>query len=72
MNGCTYTLTTWSFSKGRWRQIFGPEMLPTTCDRIVHEGLKSLIVKEGDKVYFYKTDPNDEDFKKVKTEIQLL
>jgi hypothetical protein len=71
MNGCTYDLTTWSLQNGKWQQVFGPEMIPTGCDELSADDLQNLIVKEKGKVYFYKTDVNDEDFKKVKTEIAL-
>lgn len=71
MNGCVYTLTTWSFANGKWKQVFGPELIPTGCEGINGIDLKGLIIKENNKVYFYKTDVNDENFKKVKTEVNL-
>jgi len=70
-HGCTYTITTWSLQAGKWKQVFGPELFPTACETINADSVDSLIVKENGKVYFYKTDVNDEDFKKVKTEIAL-
>lgn len=70
-HGCTYDLTVWSFQNRKWKPVFGPELIPTACDPISSDGLEQLIVKENGKVYFYKADLNDEDFKKVKTEIKL-
>jgi len=70
-HGCTYDITTWSLQGGKWKQVFGPELFPTACETINADSVDSLIVKENGKVYFYKTDVNDEDFKKVKTEIHL-
>jgi hypothetical protein len=69
-HGCTYNFTIWSFKSNKWQQVFGPELVPTACEALTHE-LQELIVKENGTVYFYKADMNDEDFKKVKTEIKL-
>ena len=71
MNGCTHTLSTWSLKKGAWQQVYGPEMIPTGCDELSPEDLKNFIIHENGKVYFYKADFENEDFKKVKTEIHL-
>lgn len=70
MNGCTYDLAIWSFQNNKWRQVFGPEMVPLACEALTDE-LQELVIGENGKVYFYKADMNDEDFKKVKTEIKL-
>jgi hypothetical protein len=70
-HGCTYDLTVWSYTGSKWKVVFGPELIPTACEPIPHDSLKNLIVKENGKVYFYKADLNDENFKKVKTEVKL-
>jgi hypothetical protein len=71
MNGCTYNLSIWSLKAGKWQRVFGPEMIPTGCEEIAPTDLNAMVVAENGTVYFYKTDFNDEDFKKVKTKIQL-
>ncbi len=70
-HGCTYDLTVWSFQKGKWKQVFGPELVPTSCEPVNADSIDSLIVEQNGKVYFYKADLNDEHFSKVKTEVKL-
>ncbi|KOS06713.1 hypothetical protein AM493_12240 [Flavobacterium akiainvivens] len=70
-HGCVYDLTTWSFQKGKWKQVFGPELIPTACEPVNYDALKQLIVEENGKVYSYKADLNDEGFKRIKTEVKL-
>jgi len=71
MNGCVYTMTTYTFRNGKWKQLFEPFNVPTGCDEISAEELQSLVYKEGDKVYIMVTDVNDEDFKRTAKEVKL-
>ncbi len=72
MNGCVYTMATYTFQNGKWKQLFEAFLVPTGCDEISIEELQSLVYKEGDKVYSMETDMNDEDFKRVRTQIKFL
>lgn len=71
MNGCVYTMATYTFRDGRWQQLFEPFIVPTGCDEISAEELQNLVHKEGNKVYIMVTDVNDEDFKRVAKEVKL-
>ncbi|MDI3320355.1 hypothetical protein [Pinibacter soli] len=60
MNGCTYSMTTYSFIKGTWKQIVEPFLIPTGCDSISDSDLQKRIFKKNNAIYYYETDPNDE------------
>lgn len=66
MNGCTYSMTTYSFINGNWKQIIETFLIPTGCDNISNENLQKRIFKENNAIYFYDTDLNDENGKLVK------
>ncbi|MCQ4142625.1 hypothetical protein [Chryseobacterium sp. EO14] len=67
MNGCTYSMTTYSFINGTWKQIVETFLIPTGCDNISNDDLQKRIFKENNAIYFYDTDLNDENGKLVKT-----
>ncbi len=71
MNGCVYTMTTYTFRKGKWEQLFEPFLIPTGCDEITKEEIESLVYTENGKVYILETDVNDEDLKKSPKEVKL-
>lgn len=71
MNGCVYTMTTYTFRNGKWRQLFEPFLVPTGCDEIRTEDLEKLVYRKNGKVYIMETDVNDEDFKKNPKEVKL-
>ncbi|MEL1244871.1 hypothetical protein AAEO56_11405 [Flavobacterium sp. DGU11] len=71
MNGCVYTMTTYTFRNGKWRQLFEPFLVPTGCDEIRMEDLEKLVYRKNGKVYIMETDVNDEDFKKNPKEVKL-
>lgn len=66
MNGCTYSMVTYSFKDGAWQQIVGPFLIPTGCEDISDNDLQKRIVKENNKIYYYETDPNDDEGKLIK------
>jgi hypothetical protein len=72
MNGCTYTLTTYTFKNGEWKQLIPPFLIPTACEEIPLDEIKKRIFQENNKIYIYKTDMNDENFKLIKTEVKPL
>lgn len=63
MNGCTYTMTTYSLQQGKWTPIIAPFLVPTGCDEVTDEVLQQRIFKEADTVFYLETDVNDEHFK---------
>lgn len=69
MNGCTYTMMTYSFSDGTFTEIVALFLIPTACDFISDEKLQERIFLENDKLYFLKTDVNDEHFRLLKTAV---
>lgn len=72
MNGCTYTMTTYTFKNGEWKQLIPPFLIPTACNEIPLDEIKKRIFQENNKIYIYKSDMNDENFKLIKTEVKPL
>ncbi|SFO27418.1 hypothetical protein SAMN05428949_4745 [Chitinophaga sp. YR627] len=72
MRACTYTVSTWSYSDGRWLRISDYWYIPTACEYISDEDLEKRIVLEDGTVYYYETDVNDSDFPLVRKELRLL
>lgn len=72
MNGCTYTLTTYTYKNGEWKQLIEPFSIPTACEEIALDEIGKRVFKEGNEIYIYQTDMSDEDSKLIKTEAKLL
>lgn len=66
MNGCTYSMTTYSFINGTWKQIVKTFLIPTGCENMTTDDLQKRIFKENNSIYYFDTDLNDEDGKLVK------
>lgn len=66
MNGCTYTLTTYSFIKGNWKKIVDTFMIPTACEGLSYDDMQNRIFRENNNIYYYETDANDENWKLIK------
>jgi hypothetical protein len=71
MNGCTYSMSTYSFINGAWKQIFETFLISTGCDTISDDDLQKRIFKENDAIYYYATDPNDENGKLVAKKVTM-
>jgi hypothetical protein len=71
INGCTYTMYTYSFHKGNWHQLISPFLIPTACAPFSNETLQQRIFLEQGTVYYYETDANDEGFRLIKTKATL-
>lgn len=71
MNGCTFTMTTYSFKNGKWKQLIAPFLIPTGCEGTTRADMDKRIIKVGNKVYTLQADPNDEEGKLVKKEVKL-
>jgi hypothetical protein len=69
MNGCTYSMTTYSLINGIWIQIVKTFLIPTGCDNISDVDLQKRIFKEENTIYFLETDLNDENWKLFKKKV---
>lgn len=70
-HGGFYFVSTWSYTKGRWRRITKTWVVPYFCDYISDEELQGRIVLEDGTVYYYEADVKDENFSLVKKEMYL-
>jgi hypothetical protein len=66
MNGCTYSMTTYSLINGTWRQIVEEFLIPTGCDSISDNDLQKRIFKENNTIYYLGIDMSDENGNLVK------
>lgn len=66
MNGCTYSMTTYSFIGGAWKQIVETILIPTLCGDISDDNLQKRIFSQNNTIYYYETDVNDENGKLIK------
>lgn len=71
MNGCTYSITTYSFTNGVWKQIIETFLIPTACNYLSDADLQKRVFKENDIVYYYNTDQNDENGKLIKKRVTI-
>jgi hypothetical protein len=71
MNGCTYSMTTYSVENSDWKQIIETFLVPTGCDGFTTEELQNRIFIENKTVYKLETDPNDESLKLIPKKIEL-
>ena len=66
MNGCTYTMTTYSLIKGKWKKIVQPFLIPTGCESLSEKDLQNRVFQENKTIYFLEKDMNDENGKLIK------
>lgn len=71
MNGCTYSMTTYSFINKNWKQIVQTFLIPTGCENISNDNLQKRIFKQNKVIYYYATDPNDKHGKLVRKKANL-
>lgn len=69
MNGCTYSMTTYSFINGTWKQFIETFLIPTACESISESELQKKIFKENDTIFYYDIDLNDENRKWIKKKV---
>lgn len=72
LHGCTYDYQVYTYKNGKWLRYLESFLIPTACDGIDRDKVQELVFKEGNTVYYMKTDVNDEDFKKTKTKAKVL
>ncbi|GGG60609.1 hypothetical protein [Epilithonimonas arachidiradicis] len=66
MNGCTYTMTTYSFIKENWIKIVQPFLIPTGCENLTEKDLQNRVFKENKNVYFLANDMSNEKGKLIR------
>ena len=71
MNGCTYSMTTYSLQNSNWKQIIESFLIPTGCEGFTAEDLQKSIFLENKTVYKKERDPNNESLKLVRKKIEL-
>ena len=71
MNGCTYSMTTYSLQNSNWKQIIESFLIPTGCDGFTAEDLQNTIFIENKTVYKMERDSNDESLKLTRKKIEL-
>lgn len=72
MNGCVYTMASYTLQGGKWKLVFEPFLVPTGCEDLSIEELENLVYKEKENVYFMDANVNDEDLRKNPKEVKLL
>ena len=55
MNGRTFTMSTYSYNNGNWKQIVKPFLIPTGCNQLNNDELQSRIFLQNKKIYYYET-----------------
>ncbi|MDA6068586.1 hypothetical protein NJT12_03035 [Flavobacterium sp. AC] len=71
MNGCNYSMTTYSLQNSEWKQIIETFSVQTGCDGFTNEDLQNRIFIENKTVYKLETDPNDESLKLIRKKNNL-
>lgn len=72
LHGCTYDYQVYTYKNGKWLRYIESFLIPNACDGIDRDKVQELVFKEGNTVYYMKTNVNDEDFKKIKTKAKVL
>jgi hypothetical protein len=62
LNGCAHRFTTLKYRANKWDTIIPPILIPSGCDGIDLNELQKRVVKEGNAVYVYEEDVNDESY----------
>lgn len=69
MNGCTYSMTTYSIINGKWKKIVDTFLIPTGCEPLSDNDLQQRIFKENSSIYYFETDMTTENAKLVKKKV---
>jgi len=59
MNGCTYSMQTYTYNNGKWEKVLDPFLVPTACESYSEDRLQNLVIKENNAIYYFTIDPND-------------
>jgi hypothetical protein len=71
LNGCAHRFTTLKYRANKWDTIIPPILIPSGCDGIDLNELQKRVVKEGNTVYVYEEDVNDEKLRLIKRKVTL-
>ena len=71
MNGCTFSMTAWTYQNRNWQKVVDTFLIPTGCNNIEDAQLQGRIRKQNGKVYYYETDPNDENGNLIRKKTNL-
>lgn len=70
-HGCTFIMTTYSLSKGKWEVMIPTFLFPTFCNYISDEYLENMIFRKEDSVYYYEADNSNDTFNLIKKKVNL-
>ncbi|WP_177765757.1 hypothetical protein [Flavobacterium sp. I3-2] len=59
MNGCTYSMSTYTYSKSEWKTVVDLFLIPTACENFSFTEIDNLVLKENNTIYYYTIDPNE-------------
>ena len=71
MNGCTYSMTTYSFANGNWKKTVDTFLIPTGCETITNENLQKMIFRENKHIYYLEKDMSAENGKLMKKKVNF-
>ena len=71
MNGCTYSMFTYSLKGSTWKKIIPLFLIPTACDYFTDKQLQDRIFLENKSLYKYEEDFSGENWRLVKIKINL-
>lgn len=54
MNGCVYTMSTYTLHKGKWELLFDPFLVPTECEEVSAETIDKIVFKKMEKFILWK------------------
>lgn len=58
MNGCTYSMTTYSYKNGGWKKLVETFLIPTGCESVTDQDLQKRVFRKDGIIYYYDSDPN--------------
>lgn len=70
MNGCTYAMTTSSFTNGNWKKTVDTFLIPTGCKVIINADLQKMVFRENKQIYYLEKDMSDENGKLIKKKMK--
>lgn len=72
MNGCVFDYYVYTFKGGKWNRLIESFQIPTGCEGVARTGLQKKVFKEGNDIYYMKTDVNNENMKEIKIKAKVL
>ncbi|WP_162903255.1 hypothetical protein [Taibaiella koreensis] len=69
MNGCTYSMKTYTLKQGKWQLLVPTFLIPTACEPLSDTKLRQRIFAEQGNIYYLETDINDKHGKLTKRKV---